>query len=64
MDRLVYLYLASILAGFAMAFVPTSSLVTEPIANFFEIVGGVVILVFSLALVHLGLKALFTKHFN
>ncbi|MEN2768865.1 hypothetical protein [Ornithinibacillus xuwenensis] len=64
MDRLAALYLATIVAGFALAFVPTSTLITTPVADFFGIVGGVVIIIFALALLHLGLKALFSRHFK
>ncbi|SHG57459.1 hypothetical protein [Ornithinibacillus halophilus] len=63
-ERFVYLYLACILAGFAMIYVPTSVVISAPIATFFGIVGGIVIIVFSLALLHLGLRALFKDHFK
>lgn len=63
-DRIVWLYFASILAGFALANLPTSTLITQPIANFFVIVGGIVIIIFSLALIHLGLRVLLKDHFK
>ncbi|WP_047981499.1 hypothetical protein [Ornithinibacillus contaminans] len=64
MERLVTLYLASILAGFALTLVPTSAIITAQVADFLNIIGGIVIVVFAVALLHLGLKALFTRHLN
>ena len=55
------LYLACMLAGFGLANVPTSTVINVWIANFFEIVGGITIIVFGLALLYLGIKSLLGK---
>lgn len=55
------LYVATMLAGFGLANVPTSTVINEGIAEFFSIVGGVIIIVFGLALLYLGIKDLFSK---
>ncbi|MFS0674707.1 hypothetical protein [Ornithinibacillus sp. 179-J 7C1 HS] len=60
-DRLVGLYLAAILAGFALANVPTSSIITTQIAEVLQLIGGLVIVVFAIAIVYLALKALVRK---
>lgn len=60
-DRLVGLYLAAILAGFALANVPTSSIITTQIAEVLQLIGGLVIVVFAVAIVYLALKALVRK---
>ncbi|MFC4559540.1 hypothetical protein ACFO3D_15175 [Virgibacillus kekensis] len=56
------LYLACILAGFALANVPVSSVVTTGLANFLDIIGGLVIIVFAGALIYYGLRVLFGKN--
>ncbi|MFZ3578344.1 hypothetical protein [Virgibacillus sp. DJP39] len=61
MQHLVLLYLACILAGFALTNIPTTALITASIANFFVIIGGVAMIVFSLVLLYLGVKALLGK---
>ncbi|MFB4167924.1 hypothetical protein [Virgibacillus sp. JSM 102003] len=61
MHQTVLLYLACILAGFALANVPTSSVITAGIATFFQIIGGIAVIVFSLAILYLGVKALLDK---
>ncbi|WP_079525667.1 MULTISPECIES: hypothetical protein [Halobacillus] len=61
MNHLALLYLACILAGFALANLPTSSVITAGIVSFFNIIGGIAIIVFSLALLYLGVKALINK---
>lgn len=61
--QLAFIYLTSILAGFALANIPTSSVITPGIADFFTIVGGLAVIVFSLALLYEGLQALI-KHFR
>lgn len=57
----VLLYLACILAGFALANIPASSFISAGIASFFGIVGGIAVIVFSLVLLFLGVKALLGK---
>lgn len=61
-DRLVGLYLAAILAGFALAFIPLSSLITQSVKDVLVLVGGIVIIIFAIAIIHLAIKALFSKH--
>ncbi|WP_404450998.1 hypothetical protein LG329_11690 [Virgibacillus necropolis] len=61
MYQLALLYLACILAGFGLASVPTSAVITAGLAGFFEIVGGIAVIVFGLALLYLGVKALLGK---
>lgn len=61
-DKIVGLYLAAILAGFALTRVPISQLVTQQIKAILVLVGGVVIIVFAIAIIHLAFKALFSKH--
>jgi len=52
------LYLACMLAGFGLANVPTSSAINGGVADFFEIVGGISVIVFALALFYLGIRDL------
>ncbi|MED3573258.1 hypothetical protein [Cytobacillus praedii] len=61
MQLLIFLYLASILSGFALINVPTSAIITPGIANFFDIVGGIAIVVFSFVLLYHGIKSLIKK---
>ncbi|WP_164670789.1 hypothetical protein [Virgibacillus doumboii] len=61
MHHSVALYLACILAGFALANIPTSSVITAGIATFFQIIGGLAVIVFSLAILYLGVKSLLDK---
>lgn len=61
MYQLALLYLASMLAGFGLASVPTSAVVTQGIADFFTIIGGLAMLIFGLAILYLGVKALLGK---
>lgn len=56
--RDVWLYLACILAGFALVSLPTSAFITAGIASFFAIVGAIAIIVFSLVLLYLGVRSL------
>lgn len=60
MDRLANLFLACILAGFALVHMPGISFLAG-LASFFHIVGALAILVFSLVLLYLGIKALFKE---
>jgi len=61
MNQLATVFLTSILAGFALANLPTSAAITEGIAEFFTVLGGIAIVVFSLALLYLGFKYLLTQ---
>ncbi|MBP1968417.1 hypothetical protein J2Z83_000509 [Virgibacillus natechei] len=64
MYQLALLYLATFLAGFGLTNLAEISFITDSVASFFEIVGAIVMIVFALALTHLGLRALFTHHFK
>lgn len=61
MHSLAFLYLACILAGFSLVNVPTSSIISAGIASFFHTVGAIAIIIFSLALLYTGVKALIGK---
>lgn len=58
-----FFYLACVLAGFGLANLPSSTVITPEIANFFEIIGGIAIVVFSIMILYLGVKSLFEKKF-
>jgi hypothetical protein len=60
MHHLAALFLACILAGFALVHLPEISFLAG-LSSFFYIVGALAILVFSLVILYLGVKALFTK---
>ncbi len=55
------LYLACILAGFGLANVPTSTVINESVVAFFEVLGGITIILFSVALLYDGVRSLFNK---
>jgi len=55
------LYLACMIAGFGLANIPESSVINAGIVSFFEIVGGIAIIVFGIALLYLGIKSLIGK---
>jgi len=61
MYQLALFYLACVLAGFGLANLPSSTIITPEIANFFEVIGGIAIVVFSVAILYLGIKTLFQK---
>lgn len=56
------LYIACMLAGFGLANIPTSNVINEGITNFFDVVGGVMIIVFGLAILYMGIRSLFEFH--
>ncbi|MCL6571665.1 MAG: hypothetical protein K6T88_08260 [Bacillus sp. (in: Bacteria)] len=60
MDRLTNLFLACILAGFALVNLPEIPFLAG-LSSFFHIVGALAILGFSFVLLYKGIKALFTK---
>lgn len=61
MHQLALLYLACILAGFGLANLPESAIISAEIASFFTIIGGLAIIAFALAILYLGFKALFKR---
>ncbi|WP_099156652.1 hypothetical protein [Virgibacillus ndiopensis] len=61
MSQLALIYLACIVAGFALANVPTSAVITPGIATFLGLIGGLAMVVFAAALLLLGIKILFKQ---
>ncbi|WP_077211719.1 hypothetical protein [Bacillus dakarensis] len=59
MYHIAYLFLACVLAGFALANLPSSSLLTAGAASFLGVIGVIAIIVFSFLILYLGVKALF-----
>lgn len=60
MNQFAALFLACILAGFALIKMPTIGFLAA-LYPFFHIVGALAILIFAFALIYYGLKALFKK---
>lgn len=58
--QLAITFLAAILAGYGLAHLPTSALITPGMASFFSSIGGLVMIIFSLALIFIAGKSLFT----
>jgi len=61
MDRLIFLMLASILAGFALVKVPLSGTFLAGLEPITDIIGVIAILIFSLFLIFKGLMGLLGK---
>lgn len=61
MYQLALLYLSCILAGFGLTNIPEVGFINADVANFFAIVGAIAVIVFSLALLYLGVKELFNN---
>ncbi|KAF0816612.1 MULTISPECIES: hypothetical protein [unclassified Cytobacillus] len=61
MYQLALLYLACMLAGYGLTMVPVSAVITSGIASFFTIVGSLAMIIFGLAILYLGIKALLGK---
>lgn len=61
MKDLVFLYLASILAGYVLTAVPTSAIITPDIADVLGLIGGLAMIVFAIAILVSGVKTLFHK---
>lgn len=59
MNKIALLYLASILAGFALTITEPVSFINAGIINFFHIIGVLAMIVFSLAILIMGVRALF-----
>lgn len=64
MYQLALLYLACILAGFGLTSIPEVGFISAGITEFFAVVGAIAMIVFALALLYLGVQALFNKHFK
>ncbi|MEH6956205.1 hypothetical protein [Neobacillus drentensis] len=61
MDNRIFLFLATILSGFALIRVPLDDSFLESISPVTDIIGILTILIFSLVLIYKGVKSLFTK---
>ena len=61
MNQVSLLYLACILAGYALANLPSSALVTDEISNVSTIIGGIVMIVFAVALIIQGVKTIIQR---
>ncbi|MFE8699272.1 hypothetical protein ACFYKX_01410 [Cytobacillus sp. FJAT-54145] len=55
------IFLACILAGFALIYIPTNAVITGAVALLFDVIGVIAIIVFSFALLYYGGKVLFKK---
>ncbi|WP_102029445.1 hypothetical protein [Salirhabdus sp. Marseille-P4669] len=61
LQRAPWLYLACILAGFALIHVPLKYTFLESLKQIIFVIGVVTVLVFSFVLIFIGLLALFGK---
>ncbi|MBM7656535.1 hypothetical protein [Neobacillus cucumis] len=61
MDNRIFLFLATILSGFALIKVPLADSFLEGVSPVTNIIGILVVIVFSLVLVYKGVKGLFQK---
>ncbi|WML26911.1 hypothetical protein [Neobacillus sp. OS1-33] len=61
MDNRIFLFLATILSGFALIRVPLADSFLDSISPVTDIIGILTILIFSLVLIYKGVKSLFTK---
>ncbi|QGQ46203.1 hypothetical protein [Metabacillus sediminilitoris] len=61
MDNRIFLFLASILAGFALIRVPLADSFLESVSPITNILGILTVLVFSLVLIYKGVRGLFSK---
>ncbi len=61
MDNRIFLFLASILSGFALIRVPLADSFLESVSPFTDILGILTVLVFSLVLIYKGVRSLFSK---
>ncbi len=57
-----WIYLACILAGFALIKVPVKFTFLSSLSHAIFVIGVITVLVFSFVLIYLGLLALFGKH--
>ncbi|UII54225.1 hypothetical protein LS684_11015 [Cytobacillus spongiae] len=61
MFQIAALFLACILAGFALANLPAVSFITAGVTTFLSVIGVIAIIVFALFLIYLGLKVIIEK---
>ncbi|MDY0395207.1 hypothetical protein ACFSMW_12500 [Virgibacillus halophilus] len=58
MNQLALLYLAGIVAGYALTVLEPVSFIGADVVNFFHVVGVIAMIIFSLAVIWLGIKKL------
>ncbi|MBT2757923.1 hypothetical protein J7E71_18785 [Mesobacillus foraminis] len=61
MDNRIFLFLATILSGFALIKVPLADSFLESVSPITDVIGILTILVFSLVLIYKGVRSLFSK---
>jgi hypothetical protein len=61
MDNRIFLFLATILSGFALIRVPLADSFLEGVSPVTDILGILTVLVFSLVLIFLGVRSLISK---
>ena len=61
MDNRIFLFLATILSGFALIKVPLANSFLESISPVTNILGILTVLIFSLVLIYKGVKSLLNK---
>jgi hypothetical protein len=61
MENWIFLFLASILAGFALINVPLAGTFLASLTPFTTVIGVLTVLIFSLVLVYKGVRYLFNK---
>ncbi|MGM0873821.1 MAG: hypothetical protein ACQEWV_03300 [Bacillota bacterium] len=61
MDNRIFLFLATILAGFALIKVPFDGTFLESVSPVATVVGILTVVVFSLVMIYDGVRSLFSK---
>ncbi|MGG3468659.1 hypothetical protein ABES02_14405 [Neobacillus pocheonensis] len=61
MDNRIFLFLATILSGFALIRVPLDGSFLEGVSPVTDIIGFLTVIIFSLVLIYKGVKGLFSK---
>lgn len=61
MDRMILVFLASLLAGFSLIKLSLAGTFLASLEPFTTIIGVLAVIVFSLALIYQGVKTLFNK---
>ena len=61
MDNRIFLFLATILSGFALIKVNLEETFLSALTPYFNILGILTVLVFSLVLIYKGVRSLFSK---
>ncbi|MFB9757845.1 hypothetical protein [Ectobacillus funiculus] len=61
MDNRIFLFLATILSGFALIKVPLANSFLESVSIVTDTLGILTVIIFSLVLIYKGVKSLFNK---